>query len=305
MGTILVGQAAPAADAAMPTVRRHIGIGTYLKRNPKLVAGLILFGSLLVFSLLGPLFIDTELARPMSAMPSQPPSSTYPFGTDDQGRNLLAVAVVGLPLTLQVGLIAGLVAIVLGTVLGLTAGYVGGVTDMLIRGICDILLTVPGLVVLITVAASIQGAISVQMMALVVASLAWMWPARTIRSQVLTLRERAYVQMAKLSGMKTPEIIFREIMPNLLPFLAASFVGSVAAAILASIGLEALGLGPQNEPTLGMTIYWAISFNAVIRGMWWWLTMPIVAIVILFISLFMISAGLDEIANPRLRKVSS
>ncbi len=241
----------------------------------------------------------------MSAMPSQPPSSTYPFGTDDQGRNLLAVAVIGLPLTLQVGLIAGLVAIVLGTVLGLTAGYVGGVADMLIRGVCDILLTVPGLVVLITVAASIQGAISVQMMALVVASLAWMWPARTIRSQVLTLRERAYVQMAKLSGMKTPEIIFREIMPNLLPFLAASFVGSVAAAILASIGLEALGLGPQNEPTLGMTIYWAISFNAVIRGMWWWLTMPIVAIVILFISLFMISAGLDEIANPRLRKVSS
>ncbi len=305
MGTILVGQAAPAADTAQVSRRRQLGIAGYLKRNPKLVAGLIMFSMLLLFSLLGPLFIDRELARPLSALPSQPPSSTYPFGTDDQGRNLLAVAVVGLPLTLQVGLIAGLVAIVLGTVLGLTAGYVGGVTDLLIRGICDILLTVPGLVVLITVAASIQGAISVQMMALVVASLAWMWPARTIRSQVLTLRERAYVQMAKLSGMKTPEIIFREIMPNLLPFLAASFVGSVAAAILASIGLEALGLGPQNEPTLGMTIYWAISFNAVIRGMWWWLTMPIVAIVILFISLFMISAGLDEIANPRLRKVSS
>ncbi len=305
MGTILVGQAAPAADTATPGIRRQVGIGRYLKRNPKLIAGLIMFSALLLFGLLGPLFIDRDLARPMSAMPSQPPSATYPFGTDDQGRNLLAVAVVGLPLTLQVGLIAGLVAIVLGTVLGLTAGYVGGITDLLIRGICDILLTVPGLVVLITVAASIQGAISVQMMALVVASLAWMWPARTIRSQVLTLRERAYVQMAKLSGMKTPEIIFREIMPNLLPFLAASFVGSVAAAILASIGLEALGLGPQNEPTLGMTIYWAISFNAVIRGMWWWLTMPIVAIVILFISLFMISAGLDEIANPRLRKVSS
>lgn len=305
MGTVLVGQAAPAADAATPNLRRKLGLGTYLKRNPKLIAGLVMFGALLLFCVLGPLSVDRELARPMSAMPSQAPSAEYPFGTDDQGRNLFAVAVVGLPLTLQVGLIAGLVAILLGTVLGLTAGYVGGVIDLIIRGICDILLTVPGLVVLITVAASIQGAISVQMMALVVASLAWMWPARTIRSQVLTLRERAYVQMAKLSGMKTPEIIFREIMPNLLPFLAASFVGSVAAAILASIGLEALGLGPQNEPTLGMTIYWAISFNAVIRGMWWWLAMPIAAIVILFISLFMISAGLDEIANPRLRKVSS
>jgi peptide/nickel transport system permease protein len=305
MGTLLVGNTVPVADATETSVRRTLGLWTYLKRNPKLVTGLVLLSALVLFGLIGPFFIDTELARPMSAMPSQPPSSTYPFGTDDQGRNLLAVAVVGLPLTLQVGLIAGLVAIVLGTVLGLVAGYVGGVTDLIIRGICDILLTVPGLVVLITVAASIQGAISVQQMALVVASLAWMWPARTIRSQVLTLRERAYVQMAKLSGMKTMEIIFREIMPNLLPFLAASFVGSVAAAILASIGLEALGLGPQNEPTLGMTIYWAISFNAVIRAMWWWLAMPIVAIVILFISLFLISAGLDEIANPRLRKVAS
>lgn len=294
------------AEMAAATSRlRQRGIWTYLRRNPKLLSGVILLVLLLGFGLLGPLLVDTEMARPMSARPSQAPSMDYPFGTDDQGRDLLAVSVVGMPLTLQVGLIAGLVAILLGTILGLTAGYMGGPVDLVIRGICDILLTVPGLVVLITVASSIQGAISVQMMALVVASLAWMWPTRTIRSQVLTLRERAYVQMAKLSGMKTPEIIFREIMPNLLPFLAASFVSSVAAAILASIGLEALGLGPQNEPTLGMTIYWAISFNAVIRGMWWWLAMPIAMIVILFVSLFLISAGLDEIANPRLRKVSA
>jgi peptide/nickel transport system permease protein len=293
-------------DTSADAVRRAPrGFGAYLKRNPKLVIGLILVGSLVLFAVLGAIFVDTDGARPMSARPSLAPSTTYPFGTDDQGRNLLAVAVVGLPLTLQVGLIAGIVAIVVGTVLGLIAGYIGGWPDIIIRGLCDILMTVPGLVVLITVASSIQGAISVQMMALVVALLAWMWPARTIRSQVLTLRERAYVQMAKLSGMNTMEVIFREIMPNLMPFLAAGFVGSVAAAILASIGLEALGLGPQNEPTLGMTIYWAISFNAVIRGMWWWLAMPIGAIVILFVGLFLITAGLDEIANPRLRKVSS
>jgi peptide/nickel transport system permease protein len=235
-------------------------------------------------------------------MPSRPPSREYPLGTDDQGRNLLAVAVVGLPLTLKVGFIAGVVAIGIGTLLGLTAGYVGGAVDLVIRGIADILLTVPGLVVLITIAASIKGVISVEIMALVVASLAWMWPTRTIRSQVLTLRERAFVQMAKLSGMKSREIIFLEIMPNLLPFIAASFVGAVSAAILASVGLEALGLGPQNEPTLGMTIYWAISFNALIRGLWWWWLMPIVLIVVLFVSLFLISAGLDEMANPRVRR---
>lgn len=274
----------------------------YCRRNPSLPVGLLILLALLSFGWFGPLFVDTGEAQPLAAIPDLSPSREYPFGTDDQGRNLFAVAVVGLPLTLKVGFIAGIVAIGLGTLLGFIAGYVGGLTDTIIRGLADILLTVPGLVVLITIAASIKGVISVEIMALVVASLAWMWPTRTIRSQVLSLRERAYVQMAKLSGMKTPEIIFRELMPNLLPYLAASFVGSVVAAILASIGLEALGLGPQNEPTLGMTIYWAISFNALIRGLWWWWLMPIVLIVLLLMSLILISFGLDELANPRVRR---
>ncbi len=300
--SMVVAQQEQLVNAPPSSGFRRRGITRYLRRNPKLILGFLIFVCLLGFSFIGPFFIDTGDAQPMSAMPAQAPTRAYPFGTDDQGRDLLAVAIVGLPLTLQIGLIAGTVAIIIGTILGLTAGYLGGWVDLIIRGICDILLTVPGLVVLITVAASIKGSISVQTMALVVAGLAWMWPARTIRSQVLSLRERAYIQMAKLSGMRTDEIIFREIMPNLLPFLAASFVGSVSAAILASVGLEALGLGPQNEPTLGMTIYWGITFNAVIRGMWWWLAIPIALIVLLFLSLFLMSAGLDEIANPRLRK---
>ena len=93
-------------------------------------------------------------------------------------------------------------------------------------------------------ATSLRTAVTVDMMALVVASLAWMLPTRTIRSQVLSMRERAYVQVARLSGMRDLEIIARELLPNLLPYLAASFVSAVGAAVLASIGLEALGLGP-------------------------------------------------------------
>ncbi|MBZ0303001.1 MAG: ABC transporter permease, partial [Anaerolineae bacterium] len=182
--------------------------------------------------------------------------------------------------------------------------YLGGRLDTLIRGTVDTLLTVPGLVVLISIASIIREAISVEIMALVVASLAWMWPTRTIRAQVLSMRENSYVQMAKLNGVRTWEIIWRELMPNLLPYLAVSFVGSVSAAILASIGLEAIGLGPQNEPTVGMTIYWSIQFNSLIRGMWWWWGFPIFFIVFLFVSLFLISAGLDQIANPRLRRVA-
>jgi len=129
-----------------------------------------------------------------------------------------------------------------------------------------------------------------------------MQPTRNIRAQVLTLRERAYIQVARLNGMGTYGIITRELLPNLMPYLAASFVGAVAAAILASIGLEALGLGPQDAPDIGMTIYWAITFNALLRGLWWWWLTPIVAVTVLFIGLCLVSAGLDEIANPRLRR---
>jgi peptide/nickel transport system permease protein len=129
-----------------------------------------------------------------------------------------------------------------------------------------------------------------------------MYPTRTIRSQVLTIRERSYVQLARFSGMNGPEIIVKELAPNLLPYLAASFVGAVSAAILASIGLEALGLGPQNEPTLGMTIYWSLYYTSILRNLWWWWVPPIVVIVVIFVGLFLISAGLDQIANPRLRQ---
>ena len=284
---------------------RVVSFRQYLRRNPSLAAGLIIVGFLVLIGIVGPFFVDTNKSNPASVFPDQSPSRQYPLGSDDQGRDLLAVVVKGLPLTMEVGFIAGIVGLGVGTILGFVAGYIGKKTDTTIKTIADVLLTVPGLVVLITFASTVQGSIGIGTMALVVASLAWMWPTRTIRSQVLSMRERGYVQIAKISGMSTPEIIFFELMPNLLPYLAASFVGSVGSAILASIGLEALGLGPQNEPTMGMTIYWSIAFNALIRGLWWWWLTPIVLLVLLFVGLMQISTGLDEVANPRVRRTNS
>ena len=276
----------------------------YFGRNPTLPIGLAMILFLILIGLIGPFFVDVNNAQATSVLPSQPPSSDLPLGSDEQGRDLLAVLVAGLPLTLRVGFLAGSVGLSIGIILGFVAGYRGGWVDTVIRLIVDSLLTVPGLLVLIIIADSIKGVISVNLMALVVASLAWTFPTRTIRSQVLSLRERAYVQMAKLSGMTALEVIVRELIPNLLPYLAASFVSAVSGAVLASIGLEAIGLGPQNEPTLGMTIYWAITFSAMIRGFWWWWLTPIVAIVVLFLGLFLISTGLDEVANPRRRRAA-
>jgi peptide/nickel transport system permease protein len=274
----------------------------YLRESTMLSAGLAVMALILLFAFAGPIFVDTNMAEPLSATPRQAPSAEHPFGTDDSGRDLLAVMVVGVPLTLRIGFIAGAVGLGVGIFLGFLSGYVGGKVDAVIRGTVDTLLTVPGLVVLISIASTIREEISVNLMAMVVASLAWMWPTRTIRSQVLTLRERAYVHMAKLNGMNTMEIIWKELFPNLLPYLAANLAGAVSWAVLAAIGLEALGLGPQNEPTVGMTIYWSITFSALIRGMWWWWALPIVFLALLFVSLIMIAAGLDELANPKQRK---
>lgn len=274
----------------------------YCRRNPQLVIGLVIVGALLAVGPLGPLVVDVRAAEPLSAIPGLEPSLAHPLGTDDQGRDLLAVLVAGLPLTLRIGFLAGAIGLAIGIVLGFLAGFLGGPVDAVIRMTVDTLLTVPALLVLIIVASSIKGVISVPIMALIIASLAWMYPTRTIRSQVLTLRERAYIAVARFSGMSTPAIIMREVMPNLLPYLAAGFVGAVSSAVLASIGLEALGLGPQNDPTVGMTIYWSLHFNALLRGMWWWWLPPIVVVVLLFVGLFLLAAGLDEIANPRRRR---
>jgi peptide/nickel transport system permease protein len=274
----------------------------YMRRNVSLVVGLVLLLALALFVGIGHLVVDTSKSRPLSAPAVRSPSAEHPFGTDRQGRDLLATMVAGTPLTLRIGFIAGFLGVGMGAVLGFVSAYYRGTVDTMIRGVVDIGLTVPGLLLLIIIAVSLKKGLTVDQMAIVVASLAWLNPARTIRAQVLSLRERGYVEVARLSGMSGPEIIVVELMPNLLPYLAATLVNAVSSAILASIGLEVLGLGPIDSPTLGMTLYW-VNFNAaLINGWWWWWSAPLAIILVVFLGLFFLTVGLDEIANPRLRR---
>jgi peptide/nickel transport system permease protein len=251
--------------------------------------------------------VDAPAAEPQRAIRTNPygfgnPSWDHPLGTESNGRDMLAVLIVGAPRSLRVGLIAAGIGMLVGIMLGFTAGFLGGWVDNVIRTLSDAAITIPSLAVLIVISAYVRS-VSVENMALLLALFAWPGPTRLIRSQVLTLRERGYVQMARLSGASTFDIMFKEMMPNLLPYLAASFTGNVSGAILAATGLEALGLGPTRIPTLGMTIFYAIRAAAILRGMWWWWGLPIALLVIIFTGLFLMTIGLDEIANPRLRGV--
>jgi peptide/nickel transport system permease protein len=269
------------------------------RMSASLVAGLLILLVVVLVGTVGPRLVDPHKAEVGSVQPSRRPSAEYPLGTDSQGRDMLTIMVVGTPQTLKIGLIAGVVGLGIGLAMGLCAGFFGGAIDATIRVLSDSLLTVPGLAILVVIAASV-GHMTVELMALTVAALAWMHPARAIRAQVLSIRERSYVGVARANGESELGVLVREVMPNLVPYIAASFVGAVSGAILAAVGLEALGLGPNDVHTLGTTIYWSQKFSAVLRGQWWWWGPPIVMIATIFVGLFLLSAGLDRIANPRL-----
>ena len=274
----------------------------YLRRNPSMIVGGLLLLALVLFTGLGRLIVDTNAASPLSAPPAQPPGSGVPLGSDPQGRDILCVMILGTWLTVRTGLVAGALGVAVGSAIGLYAGYVGGRRDKVITWIVDVLLTVPAILFLVMIAAVVQTELTSLGMALIIAALAWRRPARQVRSQMLVIRNAGYIEMARPSGLGPLRIIFSEIVPNLLPFLISSFVTAVSAAILAGVGLEAMGLGPQNEPTLGMTIFWIMELSAFLRGMWWWIVPPLAILVVLFVGLYLVNAGLDELANPRLRR---
>jgi peptide/nickel transport system permease protein len=295
-------QTAPELEATPPPPNRARDLYLYIRRNPSLLAGTVLLLLIAIFVMVGAAVTEPEDARPLAYRPSQAPSAEHWLGTDRLGKDILAVMVEGTPKTIRIGLIAGAIGVAIGTLLAFFSGYYGGFFDTFVRSTVDILRTIPALVVLVIIAISVPSEMSVEMMALIIAALAWLGPTRVLRSQVLVIRKQSYVELARFTGMSGPEIIIREMMPNLMPYIVAVFITAVSGAILASIGLEALGLGPFEANTLGMTIYWNIWYASLINGWWWWWAPPIIIIVMLFVGLFLISQGLDEWANPRMRK---
>lgn len=281
------------------TMGRLATFASELISNKTLFLGLSLMLMICLLAVFGPLFVDFANSRVGATIPRLPPNPEHWLGTDGQGRDMFTVMILAMPQTLRIGLTAGLISLSVGVALGLIAGFVGGWIDTVIRLASDVMMTIPGIAILVLVAANVRE-MTVELMAMIVATLSWMVATRTIRAQTLSLRERGYVQVARLNGTSGLKLVFVEVLPNLLPFIAASFVITVSNAMLATIGLEALGLGPQNDLTLGMTIYWAQFYGAIIRGMWWWWGPPILAIATIFVGLMLTSAGMDAFVNKRL-----
>jgi peptide/nickel transport system permease protein len=293
----------PRSVSQQPTFSLWKTIGktfAFLRDNWMFTLGLSLLLALYLFGVIGSLLIDPQRAD-MGANPlNLPPSASNPLGTEGFGRDMLTLMVIGIPNTFKIGLLAGGVGVLLGAIIGLMAGYFKGYLDSIFSSFADVMLVIPTLAILITVSAYVR-VMTVVLMATIVGLLAWPLPARVIRSQTLSLRERLFVEVAKLSGQNDFEIIFLQILPNLTAYLAAAFVGAVSTGILAAVGLEVLGLGPQNVPTIGRALFHAFTYSAMFRGMWWWWGPPILTLAIIFTGLFLMSLSLDKYANPRLK----
>lgn len=280
------------------------GFLNYIRRNPAFGAGMLLLLALLLFSTVAGFFVPKAGAYPLAVMPKQPPSAEFRFGTDSVGRDLLPTMIYGTRMTLSIGMIAGVIGLSVGTVLGFMTGYFGGLFDTIVKFLVDVLMTIPQFLLLIMIASSVPDPdkMTVWQMGLVLSIVAWVQPTRAIRAQVMSMRERAFVMMSKLSGMSGMEIIIKELMPNLMPYLAISLAGAVNGGVLGSLGLQTLGIGNLREPSLGMTIYWLRYYNAFLQGYWWWILEPVVVIAAIFIAFLLLSIGLDEFANPRTRR---
>ncbi len=275
----------------------------YLGRNKSLGGGIFILFLLVAFTLVGLMLIDPGDAYPLSAPTRKPPSWQYPFGTDFYGRDMLAAMIVGMWQTAFIGVVAGGIGTFIGVVLGFISAYFGGLVDAAIRTVCQVLTPIPVMLIQVVVAGSLdKRSVTIFTMALIVVMLAWMGPTLIIRSQVLTMKERQFVSVAKLSGVSDMGIIFKEILPNLLPFVAAAFVGQIFMAVFAAFYLAVLGLGPLREPLLGNIIWLAQAQGAFFNGWWWWPVIPSIGMILVLGSLALINMGLDELSNPRIRK---
>jgi peptide/nickel transport system permease protein len=270
-----------------------------LFRNRKLLIGFIIMALLVIVAMTSNALTDPTLRRTGAFLPKRPPAPGWPMGTDSLGRSIAIQMSEAILKSLLVGLIAATLGTFLGAVIGFTAGYFGGMVDAFLRMLIDVFLAVPSLLFLILIASLVKG-VGVLAMAVIIGLFAWASPARQVRAQVLSLKERPFVELARLSGMSGLEIIFLELMPNMLQWLGANFVNAFIAAILAEAGLSLLGLGPQRDMTLGMMIYWALSYGAILQNLWWWWLTPVIGLICLFLSLYLLHLGLDEVSNPRL-----
>ena len=250
---------------------------------------------------------DPNASSSFSSDTMQPPSSEYWLGTDDNGRDMLSLVILGSRISLVVGFTAALVSSVIGAVIGISAGYFGGWTDRALTALDDWFLVIPFLPLAI-VTASLLGRRAqdwpfgqVSILILVIGLTGWAGTSRIVRSQVLSVKSRTYVERARSMGASSPWILRRHILPNVLPILFANTVLIIAIAILTESTLSFLGLGDPTNPSWGTELELANNAGAMAQGAWWYFLPPGICIVLVVLAFTLVGYAIEEIVNPVLR----
>jgi peptide/nickel transport system permease protein len=263
----------------------------------KALIGFIVLGAFALIAVIGPvLFRDP--AEPVG-VPLQPPSAAHWLGTTGQGQDMLALTLAGARTSLALGFGVGLLVVALGALLGTTAGYFGGLVDDLLSLVINVFLVVPGLPLMVVIAAYLPPGRLTMALALVVTG--WAWSARVFRAQTLALRGADFVAAAIVAGEGSLRVITREILPNMAPLLISAFIGASVYAIAAQVGLEFVGLGDLSAVSWGTSLYWAQSESALLTGSWWTFVPPGLCLGLVGFALALVNGALDERVDPRLR----
>jgi peptide/nickel transport system permease protein len=229
------------------------------------------------------------------------PSAEYWLGTDSNGQDIFWQATYAVRNSLIISLIAALVSRVIAILVGMVSGYVGGATDRVLMFISDGLLVIPIFLIFVMLAMLMRKYMNLVILGLMLSLLSWPWDARLIRSMILSLREREFTRTAILSGTGTVRLVLNEYMPFAMPLIFSTLINNMSFAIGLEITLAFLGLVNLNIPTLGTMLNWAITYQAILLGRWWWVLTPVILSVFLFIALYWLSVSISEYLDPRTR----
>jgi peptide/nickel transport system permease protein len=286
---------------------RHLGENWAIyRKNPMGMGGLgllVLFGLMALASFIPPLL--DPMYHPMSGVDpeidtSVGPSARHLLGTDFMGRDILSQLLTGARVALLIGVSAAFMAVAIGTMVGMVAGYFGGIVDTLLMRLADIVMVLPGLLVIL-ILSSVAGQLSIWNLVLIIALLKWAGVSRMIRSQTLSLKVRPYVEAARVAGASHTRIMFRHMLPNVLPLSFLYMTFGVTSAILIEASLSFLGFGDPSTVSWGMMLQWVWKTGHMFKAPYWLLP-PGICISLITLAFYLIGRAMDEVLNPRLRK---
>jgi peptide/nickel transport system permease protein len=304
-------------QAEAPRAGRAIGLRTTageLFRRPEGLLGVVILAIFTVIAIAPNVFVGPlQTAVTATGGRLEPPSAAHLLGTDELGRDMLNLTVHGARISLSIGLLATFVTVALGVVVGIVAGFVGGFTDSSLMRVTDFFLVIPTFVLALILTPIIQDVVgsaateiagirmSLLVIVFVIGITSWSSTARIIRSQTLSLRERAFVDRARVVGASNGHIMRRHILPNVVNLIVANAVLTFAGAVLLETTLSFVGLGDPFQPSWGQILEAARAVGAPGLGVWWYFGPPGICIVLVVLAFTLVGNALDDILNPKRR----